>query len=243
MSLCDTDLPLSKSSRSYSTLARLPWGAKKIPISENVAREIARPTSRRPPLCVGWPIFDEFAKAPQADNRFAARGKFPIPFGGTLRGTPGRLCYTAGSNRPRAPSPAGPRCVCRVSSSPSAPPHRAPHTTLRAFSLAPRTCLSLFPLVPADPHGRPPREPLVNLLAPCPLPTATPRPTLFAFSFFHLARCPFCSHGTASETNSLPLQPLPRAQGRLRAIFTYQYSSALARAGNTIRRINMTACA
>jgi len=69
-------------------------------------------------------IFREFfAEAPRGQY-FRGGWKILIPFGGTLRGTPGRLCYTAGSD-PTVP----PRLTPRVQ---PATPNYVPRASLRA---------------------------------------------------------------------------------------------------------------
>jgi len=85
-------------------------------------------------------IFREFfAEAPRGQY-FRGGWKILIPFGGTLRGTPGRLCYTAGSD-PTVPP--------RLTPASNQPPQT---TSLARLPAHPRPC------PPATPRHAAPRR-------------------------------------------------------------------------------------
>lgn len=131
------------------------------------------------------PIFRGFFAETPRGQYFGRRWKILIPFGGTLRGTPGRLCYTAGSDPTVSSPPSDPPRVLHLSQTPPSPrrpptlgvpvaPRRAATATpsllpspraSRANHLTPKPPdhpRALYPL----PSTAPLCEPLVNLLAP-----------------------------------------------------------------------------
>lgn len=93
-------------------------------------------------VCVPPTIFRRFFARRPRGQYFCRGWKILIPFGGTLRGTPGRLCYTAGSDPTVSP--------------PSRPPHpRLPTPNSSPLVAHPRPSFPLLPVAPPPPRRRP----------------------------------------------------------------------------------------
>lgn len=119
-------------------------------------------------VAVATAIFRGFFTVAPRGQYFRRRWKILIPFGGTLRGTPGRLCYTAGSDptvpqaRPRTPrslstrirplAPRRPPTLVTPAATPfySAPRRAAPHRTTPRRAEPPPPCRRCRPLEPAE---------------------------------------------------------------------------------------------